>query len=275
MKNKYDLLNNVQMDFDAYEPCTLNSKELEAMKQNATKAMKKKPRIKKYLTLAACIALVAALSQTTFAQELVENIIKSISTGHNRFTQVQTPDTAPVPEELQGKIFDKDGNPLTFYTNGQEIYDENHSKIISTDQIMITPADSDDGLESKKFYVNTPDDIQQHASFDVKLPSYLPEGYTFENAYFFKEDDGSVSGDYLFVHYKNADGKKIIIDERIINDETAFEAGTDGSIEETKINGHKAVIMDGKSVDWEADGASYGVNGPDKQEAVKIAESMK
>lgn len=275
MKNKYDLLNNVKMDFEAYEPCTLDSKELESMKQSVKKEIKKKPRVKRYLTLAACIALVAALSQTTFAQELVENIIKSISTGHNRFTQVQTPDTAPIPPELQGKIFDKDGNPLTTYTKGQEIYDENHSKIISTEHIMISPADDDNDIESDKFYVNNPGDIQQYASFDVKLPAYLPEGYAFSNAYFFKEQNGNICGDYLFVEYKNADGKRIVIDERIINEETAFEAGTDGSIEEITINGHKAVVMDGKSVDWEADGASYGVNGPNQQEATKIAESMK
>ena len=69
-----------------------------------------------------------------------------------------------------------------------------------------------------------------------------------------------------------------MLDERLLNEETAFEAGTDGTIEEISINGHPAVIMDNRSVDFEIGDVSVGVSGRGvltRDELIKISESIK
>ena len=54
--------------------------------------------------------------------------------------------------------------------------------------------------------------------------------------------------------------------------------GTDGEIEELDINGHKAVLSNGNSLDWEIDDVSVGINGRGnitRDELISMAESVK
>lgn len=52
---------------------------------------------------------------------------------------------------------------------------------------------------------------------------------------------------------------------------------TDGTIEKVKINGVDAVLVNGKGLDWEANGVLYGVTSAslDKNDLIKVAESIR
>lgn len=276
MRNEYDYLNDVKMDFNCYEQETISEKELTVMKKNIIKP-------KKIFIAAACIVI---LTTTAFATGLVGNIIKTISTGYNSFTQIDPNAPHPVPDELKGKIFDEDGNPLDTLSKSGNMYNKDGLKITGemyakmledahgTDIIVSYDGPSEDS----EVTFQTLEEAERNAVFDVKVPEYLPEGYSVSKIYAYKNDDGTCSGEYLNIVYKNADDKEIIIHERILNENTAFEAGTDGSLEDLTINGRKTVIMHDTSLHFETkDAVSVSINTKGnipKAELIKMAESI-
>ena len=299
MKNEFDYLNDVTIDFSAYEEAELSETERAKMK-NVIKKHKKISRTK-IITLAACVGAVAVFSQTVFARELVSSIINSLSTGYNQF--VQTDDSnisATLPKELKGLIFDENGNEISQFDTDGVYYDKDGNKIEDfkaflkdnlngKDELTYITEDgevtvgieydenTDDPLELSKSLgypiIEDPTEIDSYLSFESQLPEYLPDGYEFYGA-------SAYGTDYLFVYYKNPETDQFItVDERIINDETAFGTGTDGSMYETDINGCKAVVMDDKNINWETDGISIGISMDDQDlaenELIKIAESVK
>lgn len=82
--------------------------------------VKKSKKAKSIVTKVASFALVCVLGfslmQTSFAQGVVDKIVRTISLGHVTILQSEPSEikSCPVPDELKGKIFDKDGNPLEF-----------------------------------------------------------------------------------------------------------------------------------------------------------------
>lgn len=280
------------MDFSDYENIELTDTERENMK----KAIKQKRKIsrRKVLGIAACIALAAVLSQTAFAQSFIGRIVKSVSTGHNTFYQTDnTGAEAELPKAFWGLLYTADGKPAKTFVVGEEYYDKAGNKIenvseylaenaevteFSDENIKISVAGkrNEDPLEhtAELGYpiIKNIDEIDGFLCFDSKLPEYLPEGYSFYGA--------SAYGDeYLFVYYKNQEtGNYFMVHERIINEETAFSSGTDGEMHETEIRGHKAVVSDGSSIDWEEDGISVGISsrgGFSEEELIKVALSTK
>ena len=119
----------------------------------------------------------------------------------------------------------------------------------------------------------------QHSIFAIKTSDYLPEDYSLSRAYTYKDSDGSLSGEYLTLVYKNGKGNEISVFERLLNEETAFEAGTDGSLEEVTINGRTAAMMHETSLSFETeDNVSVTINtygNVSKEELLKIAKGMK
>lgn len=292
MKNEFEILNDVKMDFSDYENIELTDTERENMK----KAIKQKRKIsrRRVLGIAACIALAAVLSQTTFAQSFIGRIVKSVSTGHNTFYQTDnTGAEAELPKAFWGLLYTADGKPAKTFVVGGEYYDKAGNKIenvpeylaenaemteFSDENIKISVAGkrNEDPLEHTAEFgypiIKNIDEIDGFLCFDSKLPEYLPEGYSFYGA--------SAYGDeYLFVYYKNQEtGNYFMVHERIINEETAFESGTDGEMHETEIRGHKAVVSDRSSIDWEEDGISVGISsrgGFSEEELIKVAMSTK
>ncbi len=283
MKNEFDYLNDVKIDFSQYEITDLTEKERIKMK----KANRKRISRGKILALAACIAAVAAFSQTALATDLFGRIVKTVTTGHNSFVQTDmTGVSAPIPKEYRGYLFDENGNEATNYTDGAIYYDRSGNKIEDLEDYLsenvpelkaAKEKQNDDPLEESKKngypIIKDINEIDSYLCFKSALPEYLPEGYSFYGA--------TAYGDqYLFVYYKNdKTGKYIMVDERILNEETAFSTGTDGKIKETSINGHKAVILDGRSIDWEQNGISIGIafchsKISQKDELLKIAKSV-
>ena len=293
MKNEFDYLNDVKMDFSIYEKSELT--DLERVKMKKLIKNNKKINRGKILGLAACIATVAIFSQTVFAKELFVSILKTVSTGHNHFSVVDSSNLeTKLPKEAVGLIFDKDGKKAKTYQQGVDYYDKDGNKIedyeaFLTEHLDSVTIESEDGKVKVSLNDKASNDPLAHAkecgypiiddiskindylSFTAQLPEYLPEGFTFYGA-------SAYGTDYLFVFYMNDANEYLMLHERIINEETAFSTGTDGTIEEIDINGNKAVLMDDRSIDWECDGISVGFNSRgciSRDELLKVAKSIK
>ncbi|WP_340009506.1 DUF4367 domain-containing protein [Paenibacillus sp. FSL K6-0276] len=106
----------------------------------------------------------------------------------------------------------------------------------------------------------------------------MPDGYAFDHAEFYKDDNGEViNSKYIDLYFINEATDEIItMQQRHADEETAYEMSTNGTIENAKINGVDAVLNNGKAVDWEANGVLYGVTSAslDKDDLIKVAESI-
>lgn len=277
MRNEFDYLNDVEMDFTCYE------KELNTMKINSKKIKKSQ----KVVAVAACIAILTI--STTFATRMGGNIIKIVSTGFNSFRQIDPDVPTPLMEDFRGKIYNKDGIALDSIGKNDigNLYDKDGNKITGEMFAQMIEAatggkvktlDNAHSEESQVVY-ETLEDAKNNSVFDVKTPTYLPDGYSVSKIYAYKSEDGIVSGEYLVIEYENAKGEKIIINERILNEQTAFEMGTDGKVEEITVNGRATVIMHDTFLHFETgDNVSVSINAKDnisKAELIKIAESIK
>ncbi len=286
MKNEYDYLNDVKMDFSLYEEEHISEEEVINMKKLI--ANSKKTKTKRYF-IAVCAAALTITCTAFAGEEYIDRIVKTISTGHNFFYQMDINASHELPDGLKGKVFDKNGNPLNKIRESDlnNMYDSNGNIIDNVELAKMYEeflggkaeiSETYNADEAEKSYY-TIDEIQNSIDFDIKLPEYIPEGYSFLRAYQFKDEDGSVSGLYANIEYKNDEDNKIFIHERLINDETAFESSTDGTIEEIEINGRKAVIQDDDNIDWETeDNVSVGISTKGnitKEEMIKMAESVK
>lgn len=243
-------------------------------------------RKKKIALVAICATLVLGI--TAAASGFGGNIIKMITTGYNSYVQVDPDAPHPLPDELVGKIFDENGVMLESLTTddidnmynekGEKITQEMYAEMIEeiTGGVVEVGNEYDPEVSEKTF--ESLEEAQENAVFDIKVPEYMPEGYEMARVYAFKDSDGSISGEYRNIVYKNAEGKEICIYERLLNENTAFAAGTDGSLEEITVNGRKGVIMDGRTLDFETeDNVSVGIStrgNVTRDELIKIAESV-
>lgn len=303
MKNEFECLNDVIVDFSIYEPIELTEKEKMNMKK-LIKNRNKRINKKGIFAIAAAVTVVAAVSITGFAGKLMFRTVKEVSTGHNKFTLVDSSDSEiKIPKELVGLLFDENGKKVKTFKNNTTYYDKDGNAITNYQEFLeknlpddgILTLTDENGKQTKVYTSKEKDkdknpllrqekegyniiynesEIQDNLDFDVKLPEYIPEGFSFMGA--------SASTDpkyYLFMYYKNdKTGEWFMIHERLLNEETAFEAGTDGTMEEITINGHTAVLYDDVNLDFEIDDVSVGVSGRNaltKDDVIKISESIK
>jgi hypothetical protein len=249
--------------------------------------VKKSRKFKHPITKVASIALVCVLGfsimRTASAQEFVGKVLKTISLGHITVSEEEPMEVEsfPVPEKFKGKIFDKDGNPIEEFPGKPEKFYTASGEEIATfdleDGEIITVAEQGKMMEEGTLVVKDTSKLNDYTCFDVTLPSYLPEGYEFDRAGFFKDDNGVVENSkYIELYFTNdKTGKFIYMQQRFADEETAY--GTGGSkVEKIKVNGVDAVLYD-NSLDWEYNGVIYMLNGRGiaKDELIKIAESIK
>ncbi|EHJ01599.1 hypothetical protein CDLVIII_5108 [Clostridium sp. DL-VIII] len=235
------------------------------------------------IAVASLLIISTILAQTTFAKEVVDNIIKTISLGH--FSAIQYNDSKEeeyiLPNSLKGKIFDKNGNVLEKITKDIDgIYTKDGEKIATwnaADGSVTTEKQAKEEKEKAKENTLTVIDsskVNGYTHFEVKLPSYLPDGYKFEKAEFYKDSD-----EYATLYFKNKEtGKEIYMQQRFACEDTKATLATDGDIENIKINGVDAILEDEHNIDWEVNNVVYFLNsGKDlsKDETIKIAESIK
>ena len=295
MKNEFDYLNDVKMDFSVYEEKSLTEKERLKMK-NILKR-KRKFSTRKCIAAAACVGVVAALGITAYATGFVDNVVKMITTGHNQFAQVDDSElTAEVPENLKGFLFDENGEEVTMFRGDMTLYDKDGNVIEDMGEYMRSlgiyslyyntengevkvsfdeETESDPLLNMEGDYIiaESEAELENKPGFKASVPEYIPEGFKFHGAAYSKGE-----AEYLFIYYMNGEGEYFCIHERIINDDTAYTASTNGTVEEIDINGNKAAVMDKDEISWEENGISIDVMGRDVIEyddLLKVAESIK
>ncbi len=254
--------------------------------------MKKSNKIKRTaVAVATCALICGALSQTSFAKGLAEKIINTISLGSGNIKVVQVQPTEKanqaaskvVPDKLKGKVFDKNGKPITTYSDGTQFYTANGEKIVGFSSFGEDTKNSKIVTEKSRkehiLVVKDSNKLNEYTCFKVKLPSYLPKDYKFDRAELIKGKKGDVSDQYIYIFFTNEKtGKFIFMDQRVSSNETKYVTGTDGTIEKVKVNGKDAVVSDDSSIDWEADNVLYGISSKgafSKTELIKIAESIK
>lgn len=240
------------------------------------------------IAVASLLIVSTILAQTTFAKEVVDNIIKTISLDH--FSAVQYNDNQEeyiIPNSLKGKIFDKNGNALEKITKDfgyDGVYTKDGEKIVNwnaADDSVTTEKQEKEKEEKEKANENTltitdSSKVNGYPCFEVKLPSYLPDGYKFEKAEFYKE--GEDHDKYATLYFKNQKtGIEIYMQQRFACESTRGDLGTDDKIESVKINGVDAVLEEEHNIDWEDNNVVYylGCKDISKDEVIKIAESVK
>ncbi len=258
MKNEYDYLNDVKMDFSIYDD-VISEEEVYKMK-NLENNNKRLPA-KKFAVLL-CAAVLVLGTGVTAATGGIDRIIKNITTGHNIFTQMDPNAPHELPDALKGKFFTADGEPLDAvrHEDMDSLYNS-EGKLLSKDELeaVFKEAfkDSDvyikDKVEESEVSFATIDEAKSNIDFALKVPAAVPEGFEFSRCYSFTDEDGSPSSLYMNIEYVNAKGEKLVVHERLLNDETAYRMSTDGEMEEVDINGRKAVIIDGRNIDFETE----------------------
>ncbi|GGH23883.1 DUF4367 domain-containing protein [Paenibacillus segetis] len=253
--------------------------------------MKKTKKMKRPVIAAATLAVVGVLSiglmKPAFAQDIFGRIVQSVSLGHITVEQHEYPTgLISIPSELEGKIFDRDGNPVVEIDNEhpETVYTASGEEVVGfINGEVVTKAEQEKLDQENKveiLVVNNPNQLNDYTCFDVILPTYLPEGFSFDRAEFYKGDDGTVSNSkYINLFFKNEKtGKSFIMQNRFADEETAFIRSTDGTVEAIKINDQDAVLVNERDIDWEYKGVIYGIagkkSGLDPSELIRIAESI-
>ncbi len=281
MKNEYDYLNDVKMDFSVYNEEVLTEEEVYKMSE----LKRKNKNIKKRLAIVGAAAVLTVATGVAASEGYIDRIIKTISLGHSVIMQTDHNSPHSLPDELIGKLYDSNGNVLTALRDSDfnSIYDKN-GKLLSQEELMkmFNEALGDNvninDADAAQMSYDTVEKAQNDVLFDIKSPLYMPNGYEFERAYTYKDNNGNISGYYITLEYKNAEDKIISVSERLLNEETAFEISTDGNIEEMTINGRKTAIIDDRTAGFETeDNVSINIatkGNVSKDELIRIAESM-
>lgn len=249
--------------------------------------MKNSNKTKKIAITAASFLTVCAIStyviQPAYAHNIATKIIKTISLGHVSTEQFKDDkvEKIPVPAEFKGKVFDKDGKPLVELSKkSPKMYTASGEEIICfTNGEPVTKNSKSANVSTLE--VKDVNEINNHTCFKVLLPNYLPEGYKFDKAIFFKEsaEDTVVNTKYVdlsFINEKN--GKQILIQQRYPDETTRVESGTDAKVQKIKVNGADAIFIASGRLSWETNNALYFLRDKgnlDMKELIKIAESIK
>ncbi|UQZ35165.1 hypothetical protein C2I18_17520 [Paenibacillus sp. PK3_47] len=253
-------------------------------RDHANRGMQLTRRLKRPAMILASLLIAGIVSAGFVKPSFAQEMLQKINLGHIIASVMDYTRNAPeFPEELRGKIFDRYGNPVESYlTPAGALFTASGEPIanITWDNQIITKKEQealDKELEAKKFNVKSLAEMKQYALFDVKLPQYLPEGFVFDRGEFYKGEEG-VNGNYLNLYFSSEKkGKRISIFLAYANEDNAYEMSTSGKMEQVKVNGTDAVMMNERSLDWEADGVLYGLStrGLDRDEVLRIAESIR
>jgi hypothetical protein len=241
-------------DFSAASDCNKVLLKVQKMKNNQEEdIMKNKNRFKTPAIVLSAALFMGLLSITiaapSFAQNIVDKVLASFNLGHIQVSQMETPTSLPPLSEVA-----QENNKIKMTKVGEKETD-------------------DDTLSFNNF-----SDVDKYANFDVLLPTYLPEGYTFDRAELYKDDEGQISGKYVDLYFTNKETKGTIsMQQRLPDEETAFETSTDGELEQLTINGVTAILMDNHKLNWETKTALYSLFSKDitKADLIRLAESIR
>lgn len=242
--------------------------------------------------LAAAVIAVSAVgfAMTSYGQEFYRVIREVLVGEHAKYIVMERTSTSDlsIPEELEGKLYDRDGNVLESFPQDGEIYNEKgealriHVKVSGDDTIVeaLTEEEHMERESRRMTIVSDPQEAKPYLAFDFSLPGYLPEGYAFDRIQLYNDENGKPveNCEYADVYFSNGDrSQDIFLQLRLMNEKTAYESGELVDIEEIEINGNKGVMRDG-SLDVEIDGVMYnfraGTAEIGSEELIKMAESI-
>ena len=247
-----------------------DKQEVYAKMKNKQKKQYRKPAI-----AAACALLIATLPFTSFGGGIVNTVKQVVSPSGRIVINEDEPAVAiPFPEELKGKVFDKEGNEITdvevlkkaehvYSKDGREIVNSTYDK--ATGEVTFEYAD-----EAKSTGDKAPvEEIAKKLNFN---PLVFSDKYNYVESEIFAEP-GTLS-DYVFFTYEK-DGKTIYIDERVSSPENAYETGGEDKIYEVNVNGVK-VIIQGHEANFERDGLllSISAGGADKDDLIAMVKDL-
>ena len=250
-----------------------DKQEVYAKMKNKQRKQYKKPAI-----AAACALLIATLPFTSFGGGIVNTVRQAVSPSGRIVVNEDEPAVAiPFPEELKGKVFDKEGNEITdfdvlkkaehvYSKDGREIVGSNYDEATRTGEVTFEYADEVKKDTGDKAPVK---EIAKKLSFN---PLVFSDKYNYVESKIFAEP-GTLS-DYVAFTYEK-DGKTIYIDERVSTPENAYETGGEGKIYEVNVNGVK-VIIQGRDADFERDGllVSISAEGADKDDLIAMVKDL-
>lgn len=250
-----------------------DKQEVYAKMKNKQRKQYKKPAI-----AAACALLIATLPFTSFGGGIVNTVRQAVSPSGRIVVSEDEPAVAiPFPEELKGKVFDKEGNEITdlevlkkaehvYSKDGREIVGSNYDEATRTGEVTFEYADEVKKDTGDKAPVK---EIAKKLSFN---PLVFSDKYNYVESEIFA-DPGTLS-DYVSFTYEK-DGKTIYLNERISSPETAYETGGEGKIYEVNVNGVK-VIIQGRDADFERDGllVSISAEGADKDDLIAMVKDL-
>ena len=240
---------------------------------------KQKKQYRKPAIAAACALLIATLPFTSFGGGIVNTVRQAVSpSGHivvNEDKLAVNPKDIPFPEELKGKVFDKEGKEITdveVLKNADGVYSKDGREIVGIGYDEAT------GGEVTFQYADEVKSTGDKAPVDViakKLsfnPLVFSDNYNYVESEIFAEP-GTLS-DYVSFTYEK-DGKTIHLHERISSPETAYETGGEDKIDEVNVDGVK-VIIQGHNADFERDGLllSISARGADKDDLIAMVKDL-
>ena len=175
---------------------------------------------------------------------------------------------------LGTEMYDADGNPMVKVEYRDITF---NTGIQDSEFIFEAPA----GVEVVETSLEdimkemTLDEARANITFDLRVPSYLPDGYEFDHAMVFGDVYGN--GPEL-VSLQYTDGSKVLhLTERVSDDSDQSESAM-GEPEIVSINGTDGEFtsMFGmNTIQWSAEDIDYSLLGEfEKDELVKVAESL-
>ncbi|MEK4330732.1 DUF4367 domain-containing protein [Paenibacillus sp. FSL R7-0312] len=218
----------------------------------------------------------------SFAQEMLVRALNTINLGHIIASEMDPNYKPEFPEAWKGKMFDKDGHPITSFNHKLgTVFNAEGERIVNFDGDKLITQSEQEKLDKEQaariFAVKDPAELDKYALFRVKLPEYLPEGFAFDHGEFYKGEEG-VNGQVVELFFTSEQtGKRIWMQLRLSNKDNAYEMSTSGKMEQVELNGVDAVMMNERTLDWEANGVLYDLSthGLDRAEVLKIAESIR
>lgn len=234
-------------------------------------------KIRNSSIIAASLLLISLVTiKPSWAVNTAKFILNTITFGKIQFNEVSH-EKQELPDFYKGKVFDKDGNPVTEtdpYDNDEKLYDENGKEIFRMKGDAIVTVDEKDQLILETTNI---DEINDYISFDIKIPEYLPEGFKFEKATFEKyrvsDPKGSIKNAALYFKSEST-GEELVMDESYIDDEPIAVMG-DSHMDKFKLNDVDAVEYKDKCISWVKDGMCYSIGTVDRDLAAKIEDSIK
>lgn len=253
--------------------------------------IKKRSFVKPIFIASIITVLLIGFAVTSYSQDLYKGIKEIFIGKYAKYIETETQKSTPdltIPDELKGKLYDKDGSILKYFPEDGKIYNQTGEIVILsvlTSQNenksfeVLTAKEYNDRQNSKMTSMTSLEEAKSYLAFDFSLPGYIPQGYAFDRIQLMNDDNGKPIKNckYAYVYFSNNyNTKEIYLQLRLMAKETDYEASI-GNIEEIEINGNKGIIGKGY-IHIEINDVMYMLmacdSGIDNEQLIKMAESI-